>query len=160
MLAGGAPNEPRTPRKQLPKTVFDFPELQGERQAWSSLKWSLPIAALAILSLAAYQPVHSYSLSVDTSDVSRVTALLTSFDDRWVRGAFSSSLPTAWTQTQLANSESISLAINCGRGFCELLLEHHPDESLCLHHSAVINTEDERVWQAAFTDLAQALSTE
>jgi len=140
--------------------VFDFPEWESERQAWSSLKWSLPIAALAILSLAAYQPVHSYSLNVDTSDVSPATALPTSFDDRWVRGAFSSSLPTAWTQTQAANSEAISMAINCDRGVCELLLEHQPDESLCLHHSAVINTEDERVWRAAFTDLARALSIE
>jgi len=150
----------RTPREPLPKTVFDFPEWQGERQAWSSLKWSLPIAALAILSLAAYQPVHSYSLSVDTSDVSPATALPTSFDDRWVRGAFSSSLPTTWTHTQAANSQAISMAINCDRGVCELLLEHHPDESLCLHHSAVINTDDERVWRAAFTDLARALSIE
>jgi hypothetical protein len=150
----------RTPREPLPKTVFDFPEWQGERQAWSSLKWSLPIAALVVLSLAAYQPVHSYSLSVDTSNVSPATALPSSFDDRWVRGAFSSSLPTAWTQTQAANSQAISMAINCDRGVCELLLEHHPDESLCLHHSAVINTDEERIWRAAFTDLARALSIE
>lgn len=52
------------------------------------------------------------------------------------------------------------MAINCDRGVCELLFEHHPDESLYLHHSPVINTEDERVWQAAFTDLARALSIE
>jgi serine/threonine protein kinase len=148
----------RTPREPLPKTVFDFPELEGERQAWSSLKWSLPIAALAVLSLAAYQPVHSYSLSVDTTNVSPATSLPSSFDDRWVRGTFSSSLPGAWTQTQAANSEKISIAINCDRGVCELLLEHHPEDTACLHHSAVINTDDERVWQAAFTDLARALS--
>jgi len=115
---------------------------------------------LAILSLAAYQPVQSYSLSVDTSDVSPATALPSSFDDRWVRGTFSSSLPTAWTQTRAANSEAISMDISCDRGVCELLLEHHPDESPCLHHSAVINTDDERVWRAAFTDLARALSIE
>ena len=47
------------------------------------------------------------------------------------------------THTQAANAEAISMAINCDRGVCELLLEHHPDESLCLHHSAVINTDDE-----------------
>ena len=52
------------------------------------------------------------------------------------------------------------MAINCDRGVCELLLEHHPDESLCLHQSAVINTDDERVWRAAFTDLARSLSIE
>jgi serine/threonine protein kinase len=148
----------RTPREPLPKTVFDFPELEGERQTWSSLKWSLPIAALAVLSLAAYQPVHSYSLSVDTTNVSPATSLPSSFDDRWVRGTFSSSLPGAWTETQAANSEKISIAINCDRGVCELLLEHHPEDTACLHHSAVINTDDERVWQAAFTDLARALS--
>ncbi|MCH1445808.1 MAG: protein kinase [Luminiphilus sp.] len=150
----------RTPRAPLPKTVFDFPEWQGERQAWSSLKWSLPVAALTVLSLAAYQPVHSYSLSLDTSDVSPATALPSSFDDHWVRGAFNTSLPSAWTQTQAANSEEISMAINCDRGVCELLLEHLPEESVCLHHSAVINTDDERVWRAAFTDLARALSIE
>ena len=150
----------RTPLEPLPKTVFDFPEWQGERQAGSSLRWLLPIAALAVLSLAAYQPVHSYSLSVDTSDVSPVTVLPSSFDNRWVRGAFSSSLPINWTQTQAANSEEISMTINCDPGVCELLLEHHPDESLCLHHSAVINTDDERVWQAAFNDLARAVSFE
>jgi hypothetical protein len=67
-------------------------------------------------------------------------------------------LPGAWTETQAANSEKISIAINCDRGVCELLLEHHPEDTACLHHSAVINTDDERVWQAAFTDLARALS--
>ena len=101
---------------------------------------------------------HSYSLCVDTSDVSPAMALSTSFDDRWVRGAFSSSLPTAWTHTQATNSEAISMAINCDLGVCELLLEHQTYESLCLHHSAVINTDDERVWRAAFTDLSRALS--
>ena len=150
----------RKPREPLAKTVFDFPEWQAERQAWLSLKWALPIAALAVLSLAAYQPVHSYSLSVDTSEVSPATALPTSFDDHWVRGAFSRSLPAAWTQTHAANSESISMGINCDRAVCELLLEHYPDESLCLHHTAVINTDDERVWRAALTDLARALSIE
>ncbi len=150
----------RTPREPLPKTVFDFPEWRGERQAWSSLKWLLPIAAAALLSMVAYQPVHSYSLSVDISDVSSATVLPASFDDHWVRGIFSGLLPTAWTQTQAANAEAISIAINCDRGVCELLLRHQPYDSLCLHHSAVINTEDERVWQAAFTDLARALSVE
>lgn len=150
----------RTPREPLPKTVFDFPEWEGERQAWSSLKWSLPIAALAVLSLAAYQPVHSYSLAVDTTNVSPATVLPPGFDDRWVRGAFDSSLPSTWTQAESAKSAAVSMVINCDRGVCELLVEHNADGSLCLHHSAVINTRDKRIWRAAFTDLARGLSIE
>ena len=52
---------------------------------------------------------------------------------------FSSSLPTAWTHTQATNSEAISMAINCDRGVCELLLEHQPmSRSVCITRQSLI----------------------
>lgn len=150
----------RTPRQPQSKTVFDFPDWRSGSSKIVPLRWLIPVATLVLLSLAAYQPVHSYSLHIDTTRVSPATVLPVSFDDRWISHAFKSVLPSAWTQTQAANSETISMTVNCDRGVCELLLEHHPQGTACLHHSAVINTTDERVWRAALTDFARVVSTE
>ena len=41
-----------------------------------------------------------------------------------------------------------------------LKLMHHPEDATCRHHSPIVNTADDRVWHAAISDLARAISSE
>ena len=150
----------RSPPEPTPETIFDFPHWAGSQSPSRGWRWLLVGALLTVLSLAAYQPVHRYSLQVDTAGVSPATVLPSAFNSQWVRTVFKDSLPQSWIQTQAANSDSISMDISCARGVCELLVQHKSAGRRCLHHSSVINTPDDRVWLAALTELARSFSAE
>ena len=150
----------RLPPEPTPENVFDFPHWAGSQSQGRGRRWLLVGALLTVLSLAAYQPKHRYSLHVDTARVSPATVLPSAFNSQWVRTVFKDSLPQSWIQTQATNSDSISMDISCARGICELLVQHEGAGPHCLHHSSVINTSDDRVWLAALTKLARSLSAE
>jgi serine/threonine protein kinase len=150
----------RTPSVPVPKTVFDFPEDGAAPSGKIGLIWAVPLAVVAVLGMAAYQPVHSYSLRIDTAALSPTTALPSTFGESWLSTTLNAELPASWTQAQAANSEHIALSVACDRGICELLLEHQPEDATCRHHSPIVNTADDRVWHAAISDLARAISSE
>jgi serine/threonine protein kinase len=150
----------RAPKASPSRTVFDFPDVTERASSVNILQWVTPAVLMTLLALAFYQPAHSYSLDIRTGRISSATTLPPAFDNRWIANAFKTALPTTWTHTQATNSELISVDVHCDRGVCELIAEHSVGSKGCLHHSAVLDTSDDRVWRAALTELARALSIE
>ena len=148
----------RAPKAEVSRTIFDFPDVAERSSAVNLLRWVMPAVLATLLTLALYQPAHSYSLDIRTDRMSSATALPPAFDKRWIANAFEAALPSTWTHTQATNSDAILVDVHCDRGVCELIVEHPSDSKDCLHHSTVLNTADDRVWRAAVTELARAVA--